>query len=459
MLALSGCGGGSAPSSQPGVGAGDYLIGAHYYSWFPSNFDQGYVRNRLVPAQEPWLGEYDSASPAVVEQHIRWASQHGIDFFAHDWWPIRPQDRGAIEETMLGAANIDDIRFCIFYETSGMGQTVNQFSGAHFDETTTEQFLSDMRYIAQTYFDHPSYLRVDGRPVVILYLTRVWSGDYAGAMAQARDRLLRMGHDPYIIGDEVFWVVTEHDAEPPRVLYDEPQVERIELFDAVTAYNPWHTPFVQLAGYGAESDFIEDVSGLYTAYRDATSRPFVPTVLPGYNDRGVRLAADHWVIPRRWSADDVEGSFLAHSLDSLALPFIDQDLRMSFITSFNEWNEDTAIEPAKIAPGTTRDDSESGADYSDGFSYTGYGLTHLEVVRDKVSAVWGQVTDGGSAGVPGVDVHAWRGELVVASERRWSPRCSWSRRRARCRATASRHTSDARPRLEVGEQALTSVEP
>ena len=130
-LALFGCGGGSR-SSSTGIGDGDYLIGAHYYIWYPSNFDQGYVRDELTPPQQPLLGEYDSQSPAVVEQHIRWASQHGIDFFALDWWPIRAQDRDAIEQTMLNATNIGDIRFCIFYESSGMGLPLNQYAGAHF---------------------------------------------------------------------------------------------------------------------------------------------------------------------------------------------------------------------------------------------------------------------------------------------------------------------------------------
>ena len=272
-----------------------------------------------------------------------------------------------------------------------------------------------MRYIADAYFDHPSYLRIDDRPVVILYLTRVWSGDYTTAIARAREQFQQMGHNPYIIADEVFWVGTEHDSETPRVMYDDPQVDRIDLFDAITAYTPWHTPFVSLAGYGAESTFVEDVAGLYSSYRDATSRPFVPTVLPGYNDRGTRLAVDNWTIPRRWSADDVEGSFLAHSFESLAIPFIDQDLRMSFITSFNEWNEDTAIEPTNEAPATTRDRSESGSDYTEAFPYTGYGLTHLQVVRNSVSTVWGQITDGQSTGLSGVTVSAWKDERVVAT--------------------------------------------
>src|SRR3546814_10561410 len=64
-----------------------------------------------------------------------------------------------------------------------------------------------MAQLADTYFDHPSYLRVDGRPVVILYLTRVLVGDVAGAMAEVREMLRARGHDPYVIPDEVFWNV------------------------------------------------------------------------------------------------------------------------------------------------------------------------------------------------------------------------------------------------------------
>jgi hypothetical protein len=73
-------------------GSGDgvhYLVGAHYYVWYPENFANGYLRAALRPAQTPALGEYNSHNAAIAEQHIALAVSHGIDFFTLDWWPNR----------------------------------------------------------------------------------------------------------------------------------------------------------------------------------------------------------------------------------------------------------------------------------------------------------------------------------------------------------------------------------
>ncbi|HUE39778.1 MAG TPA: hypothetical protein VMR29_09760, partial [Candidatus Binatia bacterium] len=84
----------AAGGSGDGVG---YLVGAHYYVWYPDNFSAGYLRAALRPAQTPALGEYDSRDPSVAEKHIALAVSHGIDFFTLDWWPNRPAQNAAID--------------------------------------------------------------------------------------------------------------------------------------------------------------------------------------------------------------------------------------------------------------------------------------------------------------------------------------------------------------------------
>jgi hypothetical protein len=53
------------------------------------------------------------------------------------------------------------------------------------------------------------------------------------------------------------------------------------------------------------------------------------------------------------------------------------------VTSWNEWSEDTAIEPAASAPVTSADRSSSGVAYTQGYPYEGYGLRYLEILREK----------------------------------------------------------------------------
>jgi hypothetical protein len=397
-----------------------YLVGAHYYRWYPSNFDKGYLRARLNPPQEPALGRYASDDVRTVEQQIAWCSEFGIDFLTLDWWPRREAGRDPkAPDVFLQAANIADIRFCIFYETWSLA--FNPKTGAtEFTDDTVQAFRADMRRLAGTYFSHPSYLRVDGRPVIILYLTRTLAGRYAEAMAGMRDDLSALGFHPYVIADEVFWnIIADHPGRKgqPRGA-KRPQMDRIRLFDAVTAYNAYDWSRSEHAGYGDSSRFVEDVGRLYQQYRRAVSpeRAFVPGILPGYNDRGVRRRSDHFVIPRQWGPGQPETSFLRESFRRLAFPNLDPRLNMLLITSFNEWNEDTAIEPLRAAPPTARDQTESGREYTQGHAYEGFGTQHLAAVRDAVIAVSGRVSRPDGAPAAGVSVEASAGGRVVARD-------------------------------------------
>jgi hypothetical protein len=360
------------------------VVGAHYYVWYPSNFSQGYLRAELRPPQSPALGEYDSRSPTVAEQHISLAAASGIDFFALDWWPNRPAQNAAIDSGFLRASNLGRIRFCIFYNSFGLGERQNG-QGILFDSATKNRFVSDMQTIARRYFGHPSYLRVDGRPVIELYITREMRGLFAEAMQEMRAALGAAGYDPFVIGDEIFWSVIEANEDPgaPARTTGEPQVSRIRLFDAITAYNLYEGSRPQDSGFGAASAFVGDSAALYGRYRDAGGVPIVPAVIPGFNDRGTRLGAGHFAIPRRWTADAPEGSFFSESIERIAKPFADGHLRMVLITSWNEWNEDTAIEPAAAAPPTS-DDSSGRQLFTQGYLYEGFGSTYVDIVAKQL---------------------------------------------------------------------------
>jgi len=50
------------------------------------------------------------------------------------------------------------------------------------------------------------------------------------------------------------------------------------------------------------------------------------------------------------------------------------------VSTFNEWHEDTAIEPTIVAAPTTNDDTGTHA-LTQGYSYTGYGNLYLDQLR------------------------------------------------------------------------------
>ncbi|MBA4394657.1 MAG: hypothetical protein C0407_13985, partial [Desulfobacca sp.] len=315
-------------------------------------------------------------------------------------------------QKILQAKNIDDIKFCIFYETGGLGLVDDRIT---FTPDKTQKMTADFKYLAKNYFSHPSYLKINGRPVVILYLTRTFDGQYPEAISSIRKSLKEMGFDPFLIGDEIFWYVIRTAPLPPST---KPNKSRIRLFDAITAYNMYNWAKPKQMGYGGSSTFLSDVHDLYQEYQTAISKEvkFIPAIIPGYNDRGVRHSENHPVIPRQFREGEEEGSFFTQALKRTVVPFVNQDIPMALITSFNEWNEGTQIEPTVESPLTRKDRSPSGKDYTQGYAYQGYGQKYLAILQDTFVAIAGRVVDDRGGGpFTKVNVNAFKGNDLLAA--------------------------------------------
>ena len=405
FLFFTGCGKKQVESNKLPV-ANRPRVGAYYYFWYPDNFSLGMVRRKVVPKQKPVLGYYHSSDKSVAEQHISWCSRFGIDFLALDYWPSRPKQNAFITSAFLQAKNISDIEFCIFYESWNLGFD-RALGVTSFTPEKIDRLKKDMQIISKTFFSHPSYLKIGGRPVLILYLTRTFSGEYEEAVRVVRKVCKDAGFDVLLMGDEVFWEVAGRRwYQKSPVLTRDIQRRRVNLFDAVTAYNPYESFNKNHAGYAGESSYLQDVRHLFSRYRSSLPEgsAFVPGVTPGYNDRACRPREDHYVIPRILFENAEPGSFFRESLKETVLPFMDVRLKLAMITSFNEWNEDTAIEPLTGVESSKSDTSPSKTFFTGGYPYEGFGARYLEIIRDTFVAIAGRVKNEAGEGVPGVIV-------------------------------------------------------
>ena len=376
------------------------LIGAYYYLWNPENIASGSLRAHLVPPQVPADSLVNSQSPQTAARDITNARKAGINFFAVDWWPYDAGYSGAdyrqADDAMkdfLAAPNISQMHFAMFYETWNLG-----FDPGNESTPVTFQmelhFDSDMISFAEHYFHNPSYLRIDRRPVVFLYLTRTLTGDVAGLIRGARTVLEAHGFNPYFIGDEVYWRVTPENPSPTgQMLTTTPQVARIEQFDAITSYILYYGdpdwllgPTADFTGYPGTTGIVADERHLLSEYRAATNGkvPVIPDISSSFNDRGFRLPTNHPAQPRQWMAGEGPASTLDHLFRCVALPGVDPSLPMVMVTSWNDWNEDTGIEPIGGTP-THVDDSPSGDAYTQGFTYGDEGRSALRALRADVT--------------------------------------------------------------------------
>jgi len=203
------------------------LLGAYYSDWFPANSTQGTLRQHLVPSPRGGSDNGELGFSKVAQEAIAQASKAGISFFRLDYWPSRPAQNANID-AFLKARNLNDIHFCLLYETSDLGFDAGS-EATPVTPSVESTFDSQLLQFAETYFTNPQYLRVGGRPVLVLYLSRTLTGDVSGMITQARDLLRQHGFDPFLIGDEVFWRVTSENPPTTGLAFTKmPQVARID---------------------------------------------------------------------------------------------------------------------------------------------------------------------------------------------------------------------------------------
>ena len=231
------------------------------------------------------------------------------------------------------------------------------------------RWIDDLAYLEKTYFDRPNYLRIEGKPVVFVYLTRVYFRNKGrAALQEMRERFPNL----YLVADDVF-------GAGYRSAW-------AGQFDAITAYDVYGQSVGRFGGTRKAIDFLAENYRRAKAAANSVGTAFMPTIAPGYNDTAVRKG--HPGRARYFT--DIEGSqegdIFRAMIRDVALPHLDSRCgRIMMVTSFNEWYEDTQIEAtAGVAAPSTTDDSESGTYYTGGDRYVDYGHLYLDILRDAL---------------------------------------------------------------------------
>ncbi|MGZ4382404.1 MAG: hypothetical protein ACXVZ3_13390 [Gaiellaceae bacterium] len=350
-----------------GAGAAPLTVGAYYYAWYGGDGAQwslGTPRAELDRPEQPMLGRYDSADPAVIAQHYAWAQQYGVDVFFCSWRGPGTSDDATIRDDLLPSPARGSTQIALMYESLerlGMGPD----NRIQLTPDLSQRMVDDFDYMERTYFERPGYYRIDGRPVVIVYASRILRGDVARTILAIRMHLLDLyGVNPYLIGDEVDWDLP-------------PDPDRIGLFDAITGYTLYSR--TQAAGWPSQLGYVQALGRRERQFQRAARAEgvaFVPDALPGFNSRAVRPEAAEHVLPRALGPRSSQVSLFASML-AMAGALVDPSLNLLAVTSWNEWNEDTQIEPTALGPPLTTGPTALTQDYP----YQPYGLSLLEVLR------------------------------------------------------------------------------
>lgn len=298
------------PRRREGEGS---TVVANYYPWYSPDRHQAFV-------DDPVIDDYNSRDDALIEKHVEWATEYGVDAFCASWWGQGGWVDQTLREHYLPSDATDDLEFCILYESTEM--LGEDFPRSFDDEGTRTQFVDDVAYLAEHYFGEENYLRVDGNPVVYVYRAMDFKGDVAAAFAAAEEAA---GEEVFFVLEIVDWrFPTDHDDELMRAA------------DGVTAYEMFRSiPDI-------DENFAERMASYYPEWllaAKAADCAFMPVAMPGFSNRMINDDYDRPAVSR--SPERMR------RVCELTQRYLDPALDLSFVTSWNEWHEHTQVEPSE----------------------------------------------------------------------------------------------------------------
>ena len=297
------------------------IVLAHYMPWYASksvsgdwgwhwtmnHFDPDKVRangqREIASHDYPLIGPYDSNDPDALECQVLQMKLAGIDGAIIMWY-------GSEDFADYGMIHRSSQHFVKHLKRAGL-----QFAICYTDETVRlmvkREYLSkqeivaqgqkDMRWLADNWFGDEAYVKLNGRPVLLIF----------GPL--------------YFTADQLIQIMS--DFSPALMFYGLPHLSEKTVMDGVFGWVP--------AREGNDWRIYFDY--LYT--RDWTDESVIPIVFPGYRD----IYEEAEVHDSYGSIDYRDGETFAETLD-LAL---NSNAPIIQIATWNDYGEGTVIEPTK----------------------------------------------------------------------------------------------------------------
>ncbi len=281
------------------------------------------------------LGFYDLRLPEILSEQAALAKRHGIAGFCfHYYWFAGRRLLETPLEQLLKHPEID-LPFCLNWANEAWTRA---WGGSERD-VLIEQLHSPEDDIAfatalEPAFSDPRYIRIGGRPLLMLYRPGVLP-DAAATVARWREHFVRRGFgDPYLVMPQAFG-----DNDP-----------RTYGIDAAAGFPPhrygWDLPSITQTLALFDPRFRGRVMS-YAALADAAMTQVAeeftvfPGVCPGWDNEARRPGRGVGFIG---SSPRLYGAWLEHGCRR-ALQAQNPDERIVFINAWNEWAEGAYLEP------------------------------------------------------------------------------------------------------------------
>jgi glycosyltransferase involved in cell wall biosynthesis len=283
------------------------LFGAQYYGWYGEGLGSAHWNDTMeygAVRGMPALGYYSSASGDVVEQHLRMAEEMGLDFLVFNLHV----DHSGVSERELQSLGV------MMGKTAALSSPVRVCVQLCPYECTDADLLTICSHLREHVFFHPNYLLWGGKPLLCVFWTGRYDGDRAFLQA------LRRATKPALLLTSSL-----------RLRQQQEQSLTLGIFDGWSLFSP-----LELSG-------PERWEAVWTeAYASAGGEKIrCATVSPGYDDTAVtstaRLGNPYRSIPRD------SGRTYRRMWDFTFK--LSEAPDIVFISTFNEFHENTHIEP------------------------------------------------------------------------------------------------------------------
>jgi Glycosyltransferase WbsX len=305
------------PTQAPAPGSGPYLLGVHYFpGWTPASAWSSVPAGRL-----PIIGAYDETLQSVCNGQLAQMATFGIDFVNLVWfWNVGTAQphAGHWATSYMASPTSPKPKFCLMWDN-----TFSTHTPASWETMTT--------YWAANYAGRADMLRVNGKPVVIVYVPDTMKSQVAGntdaGMAAALNAARAKGNF-YFIASTSGGALLGSGAGSALAMG----------FDAVTTYN-------LISG----TDWNSFMPAWSTWYRQAMTACPLPVLLP---------------MTSGWDSSPVSGPAISNpTIDQFegglreAKAYADFNPAKVLGLCMNAWNEyleGSYIEPATNNGGTAR---------------------------------------------------------------------------------------------------------
>jgi len=270
------------------------------------------------------LGFYDLRVPDVLKHQAALARQYGIyGFCFHHYWDEGTSLFGLPLEQLLSDPDID-MPFCICWANGPWRQRWNVSAKSGGDDFAFLEF-------ATRAFRDPRYIRIDGKPVLIVFAVNLLQ-DAAATAQHWRKRAAHTGFGGlYLIAAH-----SHHLAEPDSI-----------GFDAILEYPPYE---IRLSNIASKLSLIDaKFRGPIRSYSeivekqiraDEPARVNFKTVMPGWDDEPRNPGAGHCFAG---SSPALYGRWLRHACEAIRPRRPDE--RLIFINAWNDWANGAYLEP------------------------------------------------------------------------------------------------------------------